>query len=613
MSTMPREPTRWKLCALTCLAMLLLSLIPQIHLWIVRGREWNGAYVTLQGDEPLYSAYINTLIDGRPRRNDPFAAVDSTPAAPMPESTFSIQLLPSYAIAFVARAFGLSASSAFIFLLGAAGLFASFSLFWLLTFVGVDYRLAAAGTLFVLCMGGLAGGHGLLGLLLKTGDLSIPSLPFLRRYQPAAAFPLFFAFNLLVWRALISESKRVARVSAILAGLSLAVLVFSYLYLWTAAAAWLACIGLLWFWFRPADRWKGLFGLVTIGTITAIALVPYAYLVSHRAATLDEHQTLTATHQPDLLRIPEILGALILVALVVAVRRRKIAWSKPPTLFAASFALLPLVVFNQQILTGKMMQPYHYQAFVVNYAVLVGAVVTAALLWKPMPTRVLVWIAALSFSWGFVEVGLPSRLNTVPAAIADEQIIPVLRRLKELSKEDGTVAGLRTDGKASTLVFSPQLAVARLVPTWTSQGTLIDMGAVDFGSGSREDRKKFFYLHLYYSRADIGALRAALNGSPDDPSMTYYARSVIFGHDRIVPALSGHFKPIQPEEIEQEVRAYQAYADSFSRQQVVKRPITYAVIPTDGSFDFANIDRWYERDAGERAEAYALYRLTLRE
>ncbi len=602
----------WKWVALPAAAMVLLSLIPQLHLWIARGRDWNGAYVSPQGDEPLYSAYINALIDGRTRKNDPFAAKDSTPASPLPESTFSIQFAPAYVISFLARAFGASASTAMIVLLGVVGLLASLSVFWLLNSVVGDTRLAAAGTLFVLCLSGVAGGHGLLGLLLKT-DLSIPSLPFLRRYQPAAAFPLFFVFNLLVWRALTNQSKRGARVAALLAGLTLAVLVFSYLYLWTAAAAWLACIGLLWFCFRPAERGKVLAGLITIGAITAMALVPYAYLVSHRAATLDEQQTLVSTHRPDLFRMPEILGALILVALVAAIRRNRIEWREPQALFALSLAVLPLLVLNQQILTGRMMQPYHYEAFVVDYSVMVGLLVTASLLWKPMPSRVLLWIAALSFSWGVIEVGLPSRLNTVPAAVVNDQVVPVLLKLKELSKQDGTLADLRAKGKASTIVFSPQLIVTVLQPTWTSQGTLLDLGGLDFSSVTREERKEFFYMHLYYSKADTGALRQALNGTPNDPAMNYYARAVTFGHERIVPALSAHFKPIQPDEIEQEIRAYQAYADSFSREQVRKRPVTYAVTPADSNFDFSNIDRWYERDNGERVGAYTLYRLKLRE
>ena len=238
---------------------------------------------------------------------------------------------------------------------------------------------------------------------------------------------------------------------------------------------------------------------------------------------------------------------------------------------------------------------------------------TVTLCWKAVPRRFLIWMAALSFVWGVVEVGLPSRLNTVPAAVVTDKIVPVLRRLKELSKQDGTIADLRAKGQASTIVFSPQLDVTVWQPTWTSQGTLLDMGALDFGSVTREERKQYFYMHLYYSKADVEALRLALNGNPKDPAMNYYARAAIFGHERIVAALSVQFRPIQPEEIEQEIRAYQAYADSFSRARVLERPLTYAVTPADTNFDFSNIDRWYERDAGERAGAYVLYRLRLRE
>jgi hypothetical protein len=590
--------------------MLVLSLIPQIHLWLVRGREWNGAYVTLQGDEPLYSAYINALIDGRDRRNAPFTARDHTVSSPLGESTFSIQFIPSYTLWFFAKLLGVSASSVFIILIATAALFAGLTVFWLINSVVGDARIAAAGTLFVLCLGGLAGGHGLMGLLLKT-DLSIPSLPFLRRYQPALAFPLFFVFLTLVWRALNSEERR-ARVLAVLSGLTMAILIFSYFYLWTAAAAWLVCIGLLWLFFRSQDRWKTLSVIsVTIG-IMGVALAPYAYLVSKRPATLDEQQTLASTHLPDLLRISEILGALILVTLFLSILRKKVQLSEPRTILVVSLALLPFAVFNHQILTGRTMQPYHYEAFVSNYTVLVSAVVLLAVLRKVVSDRLLVWIAVLSFSWGLVEVGLPSRLNTVPAAVINDQVVPMFLRLKQLSNEDGTLEGLRAEGRASTIVFSPQLVVTELQPTWTSQGTLLDKGGLDFGSLTREVRKEFFYMHLYYAKADIESLRKALHGIPDDPTMNYYARSVIFGHDRVVPALSDHFKPIQPEEIEHEISVYQDYANSFSREHVLKRPVTYTITPADPAFDFSNIDRWYERDAGERVGAYVLHRLKVR-
>jgi len=585
--------------------MVLLSLIPQIHLWIVRGREWNGAYVSPQGDEPLYSAYVNALINGRARKNDPFDGKDSSANAPLPESIFSIQFVPAYAIALPARALGASASTAFIVLIAVAAFLSSLSVFWLLNSVVGDYRIAAGGTLFVLCFGALAGGNGLFGILLKP-DLSIPGLPFLRRYEPAAAFPLFFVFNGLIWRALSSKNWRTAGVQAALAGLILATLVYSYLYLWTATAAWLACIGVLWFYFRPSERRRTLAVLTTVGAMTATALVPYIYLLSHVSATLDKQQILISTRRPDLLRIDEILGVVILLALIVGILRGRIERTNNRLIYAASLALLPFVVFNQQVLTGKTMQAFHFEAFIVNYATLVALIITITLFRMTVPNRLLIWIAALSFSWGILEVGLPSRLAFVPSAIVKDQGIPALLRLKELSRQDGTLAELRTKGHASTLVFSPDVSLIALLPTWTSQGTLLDISGVYYGNSTREEQKKFFHMHLYYSKVEIQRVRTALNDRDQ------FAIAEIFGQHRLFPALSLHFQPIQQDEIEREVQAYQTYVNSFSREEAVTRPIAYAVIPADGNFDFANLDRWYERDSGERVGAYTLYRLKLR-
>jgi hypothetical protein len=585
--------------------MVLLSLVPQIHLWIVRGRDWNGVYVSPQGDEPLYSAYINALIDGRARKNDPFGGKDSSPSAPLPESIFSIQFVPAYMLALPARAFGASASTIFIILIAVAALLSSLSVFWLLNSVAGDYRIAAAGTVFVLCVGALAGGNGLLGILLKP-DLSIPSLPFLRRYQPAVAFPLFFVFNVLVWRALSNRSKRGAVLYAVLAGLTLATLVFSYLYLWTATAAWLVCIGVLWSYFRSTDRRKSLAVLTTVGVISGLALLPYLYLLSQRAATLDEQQILISTHSPDLLRIDEILGAGILVVLVIGVLRRRIERTDQRLLYATSLALLPFVVFNQQVLSGKTIQAYHFEAFIVNYSTLIAVVITVTLFWMAVPNRLLIWMAVLSFSWGIVEVGLPSKLAFVPAAVAKDQGIPVLLRLKELSKQDGTLLDLRTKGQASALVFSPDVSLIALLPSWTAQATLLDISGVDCGNITQDERKEFFYMHLYYSKAEVERVRKSLT------ERNQFAIAMIFGRDRLFPALSPQFQSIQPEEVERELRAYQVYANSFSRAEALKRPITYAIVPADCDFDSSNLDRWYERDAGERVGAYALYRLKLR-
>jgi hypothetical protein len=586
--------------------MVLLSLLPQIHLWIVRGKDWHGAYTSLHGDESVYSAYTNALINGRPRRYDPYTGQDKNVG--LPESTFSIQFIPAYAVSYVARLTGASASTAFIVLIAVAGLLASLSVFWLLNAFGGGARLSAVGTLFVLCLGGLAGGQGLFGILAKS-SLLVPGFPFLRRYQPAAAFSLFFVFNLLVWQALTIQDKRAARIRALLGGVVLGVLVFCYFYLWTAALAWLFCIGLLWVLFRRPE-WRRVVSVVaTIGALAAIALGPYLYLVSHRAANIDEQQSLIPTHRPDLLRIPEILGALILIALALAVRRRKIELNNTHLIFSASLALLPVAVFNQQVITGWVMQPYHYETFILNYAVLVGVVIAVALLQKPVSRRLLIGVAILSVVWGAIEMGLPARLTFVPLAVNNERMIPVLLRLDELSKVDGTFAD--SPNKPSPLVFSPYIAVNSWLPTWTSQGTLLDIGGLDLGHVSPAERKEFLYMHLYYSRVDGSALRKPFEGTARDVGLKY-ARAAIFGHERIIPGLNLHFEPIKEEEIEQAIRDYQNYIDSFSREEAVKRPLAYAVLLAQDKFDFTNVDRWYERDPGERVGDYVLYRLKLR-
>jgi hypothetical protein len=52
-------------------------------------------------------------------------------------------------------------------------------------------------------------------------------------------------------------------------------------------------------------------------------------------------------------------------------------------LFAASFALTPFVVFNQQLADGRSLQPVHYADYVLNYLSLVALTLAFALVSAP--------------------------------------------------------------------------------------------------------------------------------------------------------------------------------------------------------------------------------------
>jgi len=587
----------------------LLALAPQIHFWIVRGSQWNGAYAILQPDELLYSSYVNALIDRRPLRNDPASGRDDHPLAPIPESLFSIQFIPAYAIALPARALGLSASTAFIVLMGVAGLLASLSVLWLLVSVTGDTKFAAIGMLLVLCVGALAGGQGLIGLLLNP-EVKFLGLPFLRRYEPSAPFPLFFVFCTLTWQAFTSAIRRTGTIKALLAGVVLSLLIFSYFYLWTAAAAWFVCVACLWLVMRSAD-WRLALRMVTITSLPlALALGYYAYLLSHLPSTLDKH-VLNFTHRPDLLRIPEIVGAFVLVVLIVGVLKKKILCRSPQAIFAAAFALMPFLVFNQQLITGRAIQSFHYEVLIANYAVLTGLVLVAGLVFSSIRPRPAVLIFASCLLWGATEVNLALRART-GINLRNDEMVPALLRLKQQARYDGTWEGLRTNGQTPILVFSPDYWLSGLLPTWAPQGSLLATGSIAFQGLSQEERKERFYAHLYYCNRTKENVRDLLYNRIGDAFATYYARSTIFGPERGVTFLSQDFQPIGLDEIEREVQEYESFATSFSREQASKHPLGYAVVPSDAQFNFSNIDRWYQRDPGERVGAYYLHHLQMR-
>lgn len=600
---------RWRLGVLAGVAMMILSLYPQINLWAVRGHDWNGAYAYNDIDEVAYAAYLQALIDGRPRRNDPFTARDDAPGAKQPESLFSIQFIPPYAIALLSRTFGLSASWAMI-ITGALAAFATaLALFWLLGMLTNDDRIAATGALMVLCLGTLACAQGAIVQLTGRG-LAYPYLPFLRRYLPALPFPIFFIFCALVWRSLKNESKRVFYLSAAGAGLSFAVLVYSYFYLWTTAAAWLGCFAVLLLIAKP-DGWKRDFkSLATTSAIAIIALLPYAMLLSNRATTMDSVQLLTNTRAPDIFRPPAIIGMLVLATLVFYVKRGRLEWRNRRTLFAAAFALTPLVVFNQQVVTGRSLQPIHYEVFIVNYVAAFAVVLTIALIWgktiitatRPkLTSRVLLVAALLIFGWGVVEADLTTHVVDEQNVTRDDAML-VGRRLNELARE-AAAAGVEKPG----VVFSPNLIQGDDFPTLAPQGVLWARHLHVFSGATWEESKQRFYQHLYYTGLNAQWLEEELNDS------NYVIVIALFGWGRHHDRLTVNWTPLTQEEIAAEVDAYAKYIASFNRERAATPLLSAVVTHTDGEPDLKNLDRWYERDAGEHLGKFMLYRLKLRQ
>ncbi len=598
----------WRLGIFAAISVTLLALYPQFRLVSERGRDWNGSYAIFSQDEVAYSAYVNALIAARPRRNDPYTGRDHSLETPQHESLFSIQFVPAYMIALPARALGVSAPTAFIILTAAVAFLSTLALFWLILLVTRDERLAAAGALVVICLGTYAVLYAPLRTLAGLDTTyTYEYFPFLRRYVPALPFPFFFVFCALVWRA---TEKRASRAAGVLAGVTFGLLVFSYFYLWTAAAAWLACFILLSLAARREGRWKTLAPFVPVVLTALAALVPYAVLLSRRSPTMDTVQLLAQTHAPDFSRSSIKLGLIVCAALGLAAWRGRVEWRDRAVLLAASFALTPLVVFNQQVLTGRSLQPLHYELYIAKYLALLALVLAIALIrrgragvWRPFRTPALACAALVALGWGMFETAVETKRHAWASNDRD-QSLPVARRLAELARAEPSPSG------GQSVVLYANLDHADFSPVVAPQPVLWSPHVPAFSGVTLEENRERLYQYLYYvnedlSAADAGQLEAL------DYRKKFLVRSLMeWGHND--PAWTVNWKPLTVEDALSALRGYRDYAAAFGRDRAARPLLSHLVVVTDAPPDLSNLDRWYERDAGERVGPFTIYRVRLR-
>lgn len=602
-----RSSIQWRWGVVAACAVTLLTLIPQLHLCYVRGRMWNGSFAYFYGDERAYAAYTNALIDGRPRRNDPYSGHDEGDRT-RTESLFSIQFAPAYLIAWPSRLLGLSATTAFILLTPLIAFASSLVIFRLLLMLTDDERLAACGVVFVLCLGIFVSGEGMLRAMFGVPP-SYAYLPFVRRYVPGVPFVFYFVYCACVWRALTVDERRARLLNALGAGACFAFLVYSYFYHWTAAAAWLSVFAVLLLAARPRD-WRNLAEpLFVIGAIAVASLIPYAILLARRPPSMDAAQALIYTHAPDLLRPITLLSFALLIALYFGARRGKFDWRDHRVLFTASLAFLPLLVFNQQVITGRSLQPMHYEQYLVNYTTLLATVLTAFLIRRVREPqmnrhhsskRMMVLVSLAALIWGFgetcVATGAFASLNT-----ARDEARPVALRLAELARERGGGEA----AASSQIVFTDDDGRMDSLPMDAPQAVLWAPHMFVFPGATDEERKQRFYQFLYYSDVDAEEFRETFR----QRGFAYY----IFGWERANPVLTSDFQPVTDTEIQMEQSNYARFIATFTRERATHPTLSYVIESVERPLDFEHLDRWYERDQGERLGKYILYRVKLRQ
>ena len=587
------------------------ALAPQIDLWIARGTDWNGVYAVNEFDELAYAAYVQSIIDGKPRRNSPYSGRLDAPPTPQKESLFSIQFFSTYPLALTARGFGWSASQAMIFLSAVVGFLSAFAIFFLFYILFQNAPLSFVGTIAVLFSGAIVSGQG--GLIALVSPESVRyffSMLFLRRTNPATSFPFLFLFFIFAFQFFTAHKVNLKIGFGAAALACFAVTVYSYFYHWTTALAWFAAITGVWMIFN-FERWKKeLIYWAGFSLSLALILIPWALMLSQRAASMDSTQLLVYTRNPDLWRIPEILSYLAIAGLFWLHRRGWLESRSPRFGLLLSFALVSPIVFNQQILTGQSLQPFHYQYFCANYiAAFALLAVIFELARKKLDAaafnKVLLLLGAAALLVGYFDI-LSGLATSQKQNIERDELYPVAQRIKNLSEFSPARS---TEYPPVVFAFetsNTEMLNAEDIPALSSQPTLWTLHHAmhpDIDDEENADRlNKFIYFQNYSPER----LRKELKNNNQLLLFGY------FGWGRMAAHLTVDHQPVTDAELEEKVERYEEFCRRFDYLDARKPEISFILINTEFSNDLTNIDRWYDRDAGEKIGKYILYRVKLR-
>jgi hypothetical protein len=333
------------------------------------------------------------------------------------------------------------------------------------------------------------------------------------------------------------------------------------------------------------------FWLMILGGIV-LTLIPYLWLLSDRNPTTDASQVLEQTRKIVFLRPTLIVGLLVLFLTAFSIKLKWLELKNQATIFIISPAILPLLVFNQQIVTGYSLQPMHYNMYVLNYLCLLGLVLLVGEVFRERLSKIkpFVWlIPAIVFCvWGIVEINYATKYRYGYNAGRDEAIL-VNRRLAEI-------------GEKSQITLNFDSIQGDNQPTLAPQGVLWAEHLYIGGNISVEEHQRRYFLFLYFQNKDEKWLRERLQTCPNQ------ACRALIGW-RINPTLSYSSSKVDEVEINSLAMKYADFLQNLTASDALNPYLSFVIVPNNLQPNFTNLDRWYERDEGEQIETFTLYRV----
>jgi hypothetical protein len=285
-------------------------------------------------------------------------------------------------------------------------------------------------------------------------------------------------------------------------------------------------------------------------------------------------------------------------------------WRERAVLFTAAFALTPIVVFNQQIITGRSLQPLHYELYIAKYLALLALILAIVLIWRGraksefprLPRRALLYTALIALAWGAIETAVETHRHAW-ASLDRDEAQAVAKRLAKLTAD--------SHGRLDTrsMVLYVNLDHADFSPVVAPQPVLWSPHVPAFSGVTLEENRERIYQYLYYTGEDMKIDERQFEALAHRKK--YLIHSLIeWGHND--PAWTVNWKQITTEDVREALGSYATYANGFGRAQAANPALSYVVAETQAPPEFSNLDRWYEREETERVGKFPSYRVKLK-
>ncbi|MEK7723091.1 MAG: hypothetical protein AAB336_01965, partial [Acidobacteriota bacterium] len=299
------------------------------------------------------------------------------------------------------------------------------------------------------------------------------------------------------------------------------------------------------------------------------------------------------------------------IIIFLAAKFRLIELKDLRIIFLLSLNLVTVIVFNQQVITGRSIQPYHYLFYCANYLVTFSSFSLIYILLKEAmgleKLRVMmVFLVSFALCVGIFDSIYSASISSSINLWRDE-LVPVAEKIKLISQTP-EFKSEKQKGVILSFDFTNNFYFTGIdLPAITSQPVLWGPHAFYLPDVTHQKNIRLLHTLHYYQNVSKERLKADFFHGMGWEAYGY------LGPAKMSKIQTGKEVSIKPEEVDIIVEDYERFFQNFSFQDAQNPVISFVLVNKKAENDFTNLDRWYQRDQGEVVGNYILYRVKLRQ